>query len=298
MPPLQIAVTGASGLLGRTLAAHLRGEGHRVLPLVRRAPGPGEVRWDPAGAWDPAPLEGFDAVVHLAGEGIAESRWTPAQKAAIAASRIDGTRSLVSALARLAAPPRTLISASAMGIYGDRGEISLDESTPPGNDWLSEVAVAWESEALAARSFGARVVLTRFGLLLSPEGGALGKMLLPFRLGAGGPLGNGHQWMSWITLRDTARIISTALTDARYEGPVNVCTPHSVTNREFTRTLGRVLRRPTIAAVPAFALKMIFGEMAEATLLASQRMVPGRLKALGFAWKDPELEGALRAILP
>jgi uncharacterized protein (TIGR01777 family) len=255
------------------------------------------VRWDPAGAWDAAPLGGIDAVVHLAGEGIAESRWSPERKAAIAASRIDGTRSLVTALSRIPAPPRTLISASAMGFYGDRGEIALDESTPSGNDWLSTVARGWEGEALAARTFGARVVLTRFGLLLSPEGGALGKMLLPFRLGVGGHLGNGHQWMSWITLHDTARIIATALTDPRYDGPVNVCTPHPVTNREFTKCLGRVLHRPTIAPVPAFVLKGIFGEMAEAAFLASQRMVPARVLALGFEWKDPHLEGALRTLL-
>jgi uncharacterized protein (TIGR01777 family) len=297
VPPLHVAVTGASGLLGRTLAAHLRGEGHRVTSLVRRPPGADEVRWDPTGAWDAAPLDGVDAVVHLAGEGIAESRWTPERKVAIAASRVDGTRSLVAALGRLPAPPRVLVSASAMGIYGDRGEIALDESTPPGNDWLSEVALGWEGAALAARESGTRVVLTRFGLLLSPEGGALGKMLLPFRLGVGGHLGNGHQWMSWITLRDTARVIATALTDDRYLGAVNVCTPHPVTNREFTRTLGRVLRRPTVAPVPALALKLLFGEMAEATILASQRMVPGRLQALGFRWEDPDLEGALRRLL-
>jgi uncharacterized protein (TIGR01777 family) len=298
MAPLRIAVTGASGLLGRTLVTHLRGEGHRVIALVRRPPGPDEVRWDPAGAWDATPLGGIDAVVHLAGEGIAESRWTPARKRAIAASRIDGTRSLVATLAGLPAPPGVLVSASAMGIYGDRGAIVLDEATSAGNDWLSEVALGWEGAALAARMSGTRVVLTRFGLLLSPEGGALGKMLLPFRLGVGGHLGSGHQWMSWITLRDTARVITAALTDPRYEGPVNTCTPHPVTNREFTRTLGRVLRRPTVAPVPALVLKGLFGEMAEATILASQRMAPARLQALGFEWKDPELEGALRSLLP
>jgi uncharacterized protein (TIGR01777 family) len=297
MPPLHVAITGASGLLGRTLVAHLRGEGHRVVALVRRVPGADEVRWDPAGKWDPSPLEGIDAVVHLAGEGIADQRWSAARKGAIAASRIDGTRSLVSALAALPTPPRTFVSASAMGVYGDRGEIALDETTPPGNDWLSEVARGWEGAALAAEKFGARVILTRFGLLLSPDGGALGKMLLPFRLGVGGHLGNGHQWMSWITLRDTARVITAALTDDRYTGPINVCTQNPVTNREFTRILGQVLRRPTLFPVPALALKALFGEMAEATILASQRMVPGRLRSLGFQWEDPDLEGALRTLL-
>jgi len=298
MPPLRVAITGASGLLGSTLVTHLRGEGHRAISLVRRTPGVDEVRWDPTGAWDASPLEGVDAVVHLAGEGIAEGRWTTQRKAAIASSRIGGTRALVTALAKLRTPPRVLVSASAMGIYGDRGEIALDESTSPGNDWLSEVATGWEVEALAAKSFGARVVLTRFGLLLSPDGGALAKMLLPFRMGVGGHLGSGHQWMSWITLRDTARVIAAALTDDRYAGPINVCTPTPVTNREFTRILGRVLRRPTLFPVPALALKALFGEMAEATILASQRMTPARLHSLGFRWEDPDLEGALRTLLP
>ncbi len=297
MTPLRIAVTGASGLLGRTLTSHLWSEGHSVLPLVRGNAGSGQVRWDPTGPWDPTPLEGVDGVVHLAGEGIGEGRWTPDRKSRISASRIDGTRSLVQGLASLRTPPGVLISASAMGFYGDRGEATLDDSAPAGHDWLSEVATRWEAEALAAKMFGARVVITRFGLLLSPEGGVLGKMLTPFKLGVGGRLGDGHQWMSWTTLRDTARVITAALTDPRYEGPFNVATPAPVRNSEFTAILGRVLRRPAVAPVPAFVLRALFGEMADAAILASQRLTPARLQHLGFSWQDPDLEAALRTLL-
>jgi uncharacterized protein (TIGR01777 family) len=295
--PAPIAVTGASGLVGRALLPALRAAGHRVIPLVRRAPREGEVRWDPAGSWDAAPLGGVEAVVHLAGEGIADQRWSAARKEAIRRSRVEGTRSLVSALGRLPHPPRTLIAASAMGIYGDAGETLLPESAPPGTDFLGKVAVEWEGEASLAERFGARVAHLRSGIILSPDGGALGRMLPPFRLGVGGPLGSGRQWMSWIAIDDLTRIILTAIGDERYRGPINAVTPHPLTNGEFTRALGQVLQRPALIPVPAFGLRLLFGEMADAALLASQRLEPAKLRSLGFAWSYPEIVPALRHLL-
>jgi uncharacterized protein len=295
--PLFLAVTGASGLVGRQLLPALRRDGHRVVPLVRGVARAGESRWDPTGPWDAAGLDGLDGVIHLAGEGIADGRWTAGRKERIRQSRIEGTRSLVATLARLSHPPKVYVGASAMGIYGDRGDEVLSETAGVGTDFLAGVAAQWESEGTGIGAAGARVVHLRFGLLLSADGGVLGRMLLPFRLGLGGRLGSGRQWMSWIALDDVVRVIQTALQDPRYQGAINVTTPNPCTNREFTATLGRVLRRPALIPVPTFALTLLFGEAAPAAILASQRLVPARLQELGFEWQYPDLPGALRHLL-
>ena len=294
---LRIAVTGARGLLGQQLIPFLGTAGHTVTPLVRGNPRPGEVRWDPSGSWDATPLDGYDAVIHLAGESIAGSRWSEARKARIRGSRIDGTRSLTTALARLPRPPKVLISASAMGIYGDRGAEELTERSTLGTDFLGEVARGWEEAAAPLTAAGARTVHLRFGVLLSPAGGALGKMLPAFLGGVGGRLGTGKQYMSWLALDDAVYLVHRALVDDRYAGPINAVAPVAPTNAEFTEVLGRVLHRPTLLPVPTIALTTLFGEMAHAAILASQRVVPARLRELGFEWRYPELEGALRHLL-
>lgn len=294
---LRIAITGASGLLGTQLVPFLTTGGHQVVSLVRGTPKAGEVRWNPAGAWDATPLDGFDAVIHLAGESIAGGRWNAERKARIRDSRVTGTRSLVAPLLKLSTPPRTFISASAMGIYGVRREELLTEESSIGTDFLAEVAQGWEGAAEPLTRRGTRVVHLRFGVLLSPAGGALAKMLLPMQMGVGGKLGDGTQWMSWLALDDAIYLVHRALIDQRYAGAINAVTPTPHTNADFTEVLGRVVERPTLATVPAFALKLLFGEMAEATVLASQRLAPARLQQLGFAWRYPTLEGALRHLL-
>ena len=294
---LRIAVTGAGGLVGQQLVPFLGTAGHTVTPLVRGTPKPGEVRWDPAGNWDATPLDGYDAIIHLAGESIAGARWSEARKARIRGSRIDGTRSLTTALAKLPHPPKLFIGASAMGIYGDRGAEELTERSTSGTDFLGEVAQGWEEAATPLATVGARTVHLRFGVLLSPAGGALGKMLPAFLAGAGGRLGTGKQYMSWLALDDAIYLVHRALIDDRYSGPVNAVAPIAPTNAEFTEVLGKVLHRPTLIPVPTFALTTLFGEMAHAAILASQRVVPARLRELGFTWRYPELEGALRHLL-
>lgn len=293
-----IAVTGATGFVGRALVASLTRDGARVLRLVRRAPGPGEAWWDPAaGRLDPAALEGVDGVVHLAGESIAAGRWTAERKRRIRDSRVEGTALLARALASLAAPPRVLVSASAVGIYGNRGDEILREDSPPGVGFLAEVGQAWEAAAAPAAAAGIRVVQPRLGIVLSPDGGALARLLLPFRLGVGGPLGSGAQWMSWLSLDDALGILRAALARDELAGPLNAVAPTPVTNEEFTRSLGAVLRRPTLFRVPAAALTLVLGEMAEAALLASQRAVPDALLRAGHRFQDPDLEPALRRLL-
>jgi uncharacterized protein (TIGR01777 family) len=295
-----VAVTGAHGLIGSALSRRLRSEGHHVTPLVRRAPGIGEISWDPAaGRLNPGGLEGVDAVVHLAGENVG-ARWTAARKARIRSSRVQGTRLLSEALARMSRRPTVLISASAIGIYGDRGEETLTENSSPGDasaDFLVSVGQEWEEAAERARAVGIRVVHPRFGLVLSAAGGALKKMLLPFRLGLGGRLGNGSQWMSWISIDDAVSAIRHAMLTDSFSGPVNLVAPEPVRNRDFTRLLGKVLSRPTPFPVPAVALRLGLGEMADATLLASSRVLPKRLLASGFGFEHPDLETALRAVL-
>ena len=296
---MHVGVTGASGLIGSALVNRLTKEQHRVSRLVRRPAGPGEISWDPeAGRLDSNDLEGLDAVVHLAGENIGV-RWTKARKAKIRNSRIQGTRLLSEALARTRRHPQVLVSGSALGIYGDRGDEILTENSAlgPADDFLAVVGQEWENAADAARTAGMRVVHPRFGLVLSADGGALGRMLLPFRLGLGGRLGDGSQWMSWISIGDAAGALVHMLLNSGLSGPVNVTAPAPVRNRDFTRTLGWVLSRPTPFPVPAVALRLTLGEMAASTLLASARMLPERLLASGYRFAHPDLETALRHVL-
>jgi hypothetical protein len=298
---MRVLVSGASGLVGSALTLALRAAGQTVNRLVR--PGgtaaPGDVYWDPpAGRTENGGLEGVDAIVHLAGASIAAGRWTEARKKVLRASRVDATRHLVSACKKLARPPKIFISASAIGYYGNRGDEELSEESEPGSDFLAEVAQAWEAEAAKAGEFGARAAQMRFGVILSKHGGALPRMLLPFKLGVGGRLGSGRQWMSWVTLEDVVHALRHALESDGMSGPINVVAPHPVTNSEFTKTLGRVLRRPTLFPAPAFALKLVLGEMAEALLLASQRVVPRRLLSSGFSFGDLQLEPALQRLVP
>lgn len=298
--PMQVLVSGASGLIGSALVPLLTTGGHEVVRLVRRRPRRGEaaVEWDPErGVKDASRLEGLDAVVHLAGEGVAEGRWTVERKSRIRLSRVHGTRLLAEALAGLKRPPRVLVSASAIGVYGDRGDETLEERSSPGLGFLAEVGQDWEAAATPAAAAGVRVVLPRFGIVLSPRGGALARMLLPFRLGAGGRVGSGRQWMSWVALDDAVTAVLHALATPGLSGPVNVVAPEPVTNAEFARTLARVLGRPALAPVPAFAARLAFGEMADALLLASQRVAPARLLATGFEFRQPRLEPALRHLL-
>jgi len=296
--PLTVVVSGASGLVGSSLLPFLTTGGHRVVPLVRsRGAAPG-VLWDPAtGVIDKVGLDRVDAVVHLAGESIASGRWTPQKKARIRASRVDGTRLLCEALAALGTRPRTLVCASAIGFYGDRGDAELDEASARGEGFLADVCAEWEAATAPARTAGIRVVHLRFGVILTPAGGALARMLLPFRLGAGGVVGGGRQYMSWITIDDAVGAIHHALITPALEGPVNAVAPTPVTNREFTRALGRVLRRPTIFPMPAVVARLAFGEMADELLLASARVVPRKLRESGYAFREPDLETALRHLL-
>lgn len=283
-------VTGASGLVGSDLLPLLSTGGHVVRRLGR---GPGG--WDPEGGrMDSGVLEGIDGVVHLAGENIASGRWSPEKKARIRQSRVLGTRLLCETLARLKRPPEVLVSASAIGFYGDRGEQDLTEFSPPGTGYLPEVCEDWEKATEPARLAGIRVVNLRIGIVLSPKGGALSRMLLPFSLGLGGRLGHGDQVMSWISLPDLSSAIHRSLTDSRLSGAVNAVAPSPVTNREFTRTLARVLRRPALFPMPAFAARMAFGELADALLLSSAKVRPMRLEGAGFRFEHPDLETALR----
>lgn len=296
---MHIAITGSTGLVGSALVPFLTAGGHRVSRLVRGlVPGVDCIRWDPAkGVRDLALLEAVDGVVHLAGENIAGGRWTAARKAEIRRSRVEGTQRLCETLARLAQPPKVLICASAIGYYGGRGDQVLSEEAPPGDDFLAQVCREWEAAAAAAAKAGIRVVNLRFGIVLSQAGGALQKMLLPFKLGVGGRIGSGRQYWSWIALDDAVGAIHHALVTESLVGPVNVVVPVPATNAEFTRALGRVLRRPTIAPLPAFAVRLMLGEMADALLLASARVVPTRLQETDYTFRHPDLEGALRHLL-
>ncbi len=294
---LHVAVTGASGLVGSTLVPLLTTGGHRVTKLVRREAREGELSWNPQDDFDAAPLDGLHAVIHLAGENIAASRWTTKVKDKIRASRVVATRKVCEGLARMQSPPQCLVCASAIGIYGDRGDEVLTEASEVGQGFLSEVGQQWEAATQPARDAGIRVVNLRFGVILSPRGGALAKMLLPFRFGAGGRVGSGKQYWSWISIDDAAGAIYHALMTNSLAGPVNVVAPQPVTNLEFTKTLGRILNRPTIAPLPAFAARLALGEMANDLLLASCRVLPHQLIASDYQFRQPTLEAALRHIL-
>ncbi|HXP46071.1 MAG TPA: TIGR01777 family oxidoreductase [Terriglobales bacterium] len=289
---MQVLVSGSSGLVGSALVTAIEGAGHSVVRLVRRTPAANEIRLDPAKSLP----EGFDAVVHLAGESIA-GRWTAAKKAAIRDSRVQGTSTLATALELTGRPPKVMVCASAIGIYGDRGDEVLREESAPGSDFLSGVSQQWEAATEPATRAGIRVVSLRIGVVLSPRGGALGRMLTPFRMGAGGRIGSGNQWMSWITLDDIVGAILHALATESLRGPVNTVAPNPVSNARFTRTLGQVLHRPTIFPLPAFMVRLMFGEMGEALLLGSQRVDSGKLVASGFRFRHSELKPALEAIL-
>lgn len=294
---MRILMTGSSGLVGTAASALLSTAGHEVVPLVRREAREGEVSWDPRGGrLDPADLEGFDAVVHLAGESISK-RWTDEQKKKIRESRVAGTTLLSEALAAATNGPKVMISASAIGFYGDRGAEVLDESSAHGSGFLAEVCQEWEAATARARDAGIRVVNLRTGVVLSPQGGALAKMLTPFKLGAGGKIGSGEQYMSWITLDDVAGIIAFALETESLSGPVNTVAPDPVTNARFTKTLGRVLGRPTLFPMPAFAARLAFGEMADELLLGSANVRPSALEDAGYGFRYPELEAGLRHVL-
>lgn len=295
-----IAVTGSTGLIGSRLAALLASGGHRVMRLLRSKPRPelDEVYWDPAREMvDTMALGHVDAVVHLAGESIAKGRWTAKKKARIRDSRVDGTRVLSKALTRLSPPPNVMICASAIGYYGDRGDEWLREESPPGSGFLADVCRQWEAAAEPARERGIRVVHLRTGVVLSPAGGALRQMLPPFRMGLGGKIGSGRQYLSWVAIDDLLGVIMHALTTDTLQGPVNAVSPNPVTNLEFTRTLGRVLGRPTLFPMPALAARLVFGEMAEELLLASARVQPARLVTTGYQFRFPTLDGALRYLL-
>jgi uncharacterized protein (TIGR01777 family) len=296
---MKILVTGASGLIGTALVASLTSSSHEVIRLVRGQANPAEktAHWDPmAGSIDASALEGVEAVVHLAGEHIAE-RWTAAKKTRIRDSRVKGTELLCETLTRLSSPPNVLASASAIGYYGDRGEETLTEDSPPGQGFLADVCQAWEAATEPARQRGIRVVRLRLGVVLSAAGGALAKLLPPFRLGLGGVLGSGQQYMSWIALDDVVGAIQHTLVTEALQGPTNVVSPHAVTNQEFTKTLGKVLGRPTALPLPAFAARLMFGEMADELLLASARVQPTKLTASGYQCRYPEIADALQHLL-
>ncbi|MFY9940507.1 MAG: TIGR01777 family oxidoreductase [Silvibacterium sp.] len=299
--PRKILFSGASGLIGASLVRAAEAERIQTLQLIRREPRkPEEISWNPQAGQpvrDLALLERLDAAIHLSGANISAQRWNAARKREIVESRVGSTRALLKVLMALKQPPATLLCASATGIYGERGDEILDEESPPGEGFIADTCRAWEAEASAASEAGIRVVHLRFGVVLAAEGGALGRMLPVFRLGLGGNLGSGRQWMSWIALNDVVRAIFYILDAGALRGPLNIIAPNPVTNAEFTRALGRSLHRPAMIPVPRFALRLAFGEMADEVLLASTRAVPDRLLQAGFTFELSNLDSALKAIL-
>jgi len=298
--PQTVLITGASGLIGSALTHSLESQGHKVLRAVRRdvQDAEKEIHWVPAaGTLDHDRLEGVDAVVHLAGANIAGKRWTPAYKKLLLESRIQGTALLSKAVAQLDRKPKVFACASAIGLYGDRRDEQLTESSPIGAGFLPEVCNQWEQACQPAHDAGIRVVNMRFGVVLSPAGGALATMLTPFKMGVGGILGSGQQYFSWLALDDAVRAVEFVLATDSLTGPVNLVTPNPVTNHKFTKTLGQALSRPTILPMPAFAARLAFGEMADALLLASARVVPEQLTKAGFVYRYPQLLPALEYLL-
>ena len=301
---MKILMTGSTGLVGTALLSALAHDGHTVCRLLRpQSVLTGAMKEGFDVAWNPATGElggagvGADAVVNLAGASIAEGRWTKERKELLHTSRIDTTRALVSALAKMNARPRVLVSASAIGIYGNRDDEVLTEESKPGTDFLASLAQEWEAEAMKAEALGIRVVLARFGIILAKHGGALAKMLLPFKLGAGGRLGSGKQWMSWINLEDVVAIVRFAIENGAVRAALNVVAPQPVQNSDFTKALAQTLHRPALFPAPAFALRLALGEMADALLLSSQHVAPQKLQQLGYSFLHSDLPSALRAVL-
>jgi len=301
---MKILVTGSTGLVGTALVRKLAGAGHTVCRLMRpeSATRAGtkdgfDVPWNPATGELGGAGVGADAVVNLSGASIAERRWSAERKSVLRSSRVNAMRALVAALAKMNARPSVLVSASAIGIYGNRGDELLTEESASGSDFLASLARDWEAEALKAEALGIRVVLARFGIILARHGGALAKMILPFKIGAGGKIGSGRQWMSWVTLEDTVEILRFALENAAVRGAVNVVAPNAATNSEFTKALATAMHRPALFPAPAFALQLALGEMADALLLSSQRVAPQKLQQLGYRFLHPDLPTALSAVL-
>lgn len=300
---MKILIAGSTGFVGNALIPTLKKAGHTVCRLVR----PGtvvkggddgfQVVWNPGTGELGGAAVGADAVVNLAGASIADRRWTQKRKEELRSSRVDATRALVTALAKMSARPRVLVSASGIGIYGDRGEDVLTEENQPGNDFLSQLAKEWESEALKAEALGVRVVVARLGMVLAQQGGALPKMMLPFRCFVGGRISSGRQWVSWVALEDVLQALLFALENGNVRGPLNVISPQPVRNAEFTKALASALHRPALFPAPAFALRLAVGEMADALLLSSQRVLPRKLEQLGFHFQHPDLNEALAAVV-
>jgi uncharacterized protein (TIGR01777 family) len=296
---MNILISGSNGLIGKRLVSLLNQGGHAVVRLVRKEPATGDRRfWNPdAGTLDPAVFDGIDGVVHLGGVNIAEARWSEKQKARLRDSRVNSTSLLASTMASLDHKPSVFVSASAIGYYGERGDEELFEESPPGEGFLPELCQAWEEATLPAANADIRVVDLRLGMVIDRQEGALSKMLMPFKMGLGGVMGSGQQYWSWISLEDAARAIEFALTNEELRGPVNGVSPQPVTNREYTKSLGKALHRPTIFPMPAFAARLAFGEMADGLMLCSARVIPSRLTAAGFEFRHPTLDAAFADIL-
>lgn len=302
---MRVLVSGSTGFLGTAVVEALEKEGHTIARLVRPETARGKtggaveqfVRWDPvAGEFDAAAAEGADVLIHLAGASIAGGRWNPSRKKLLRTSRIDATRHLMHALSKLQRPPRVIVAASAIGYYGNRGDEVLTEASAPGNDFLSALCREWEAETARGAGFGARVVNLRFGIILAAHGGALPRMALPFKFGAGGRIGSGRQWMSWLALSEVVAMIQFAISNPNLSGPINGVTPNPVQNSEFTRLLAKALHRPALFPAPAFALRLALGELADALLLSSQRVSPLKLEQSGYKFAQSDLSRALTEI--